>query len=282
MYIRDRFVHGLGGASTNWTDLMALLARRLDCWALDLPGFGRSGPPADGSYRLGSHVRAVIGLLDARGGAPVHVLGNSLGGAVCTRVAATLPDLVRTLTLVSPALPNLDPRRISDPRLPLILLPGVRRVAQRRLNAVDARERALGVLRLCFYDPNRIHPDRIGQAVDPAARRDRGGAAPTERCGCPRAGPRRAPAVLLRPRPDSPGSNRAGRRGGPPPDRRGAQRHCLRRVAAWTRAQLPGDRTARPVAAGRQGQRADVAGVGSPRPVGQCRHRQPVVATPHQ
>lgn len=165
------FVHGLGGASTNWTDLMALLARRLDCWALDLPGFGRSGPPADGSYRLGSHVRAVIGLLDARGGAPVHVLGNSLGGAVCTRVAATRPDLVRTLTLVSPALPNLDPRRISDPRLPLILLPGVRRVAQRRLNAVDARERALGVLRLCFYDPDRIHPDRIEQAAEEVRRR---------------------------------------------------------------------------------------------------------------
>ena len=36
------FVHGLGGASTNWTDLMFLLRGRYDCWAPDLPGFGRS------------------------------------------------------------------------------------------------------------------------------------------------------------------------------------------------------------------------------------------------
>jgi pimeloyl-ACP methyl ester carboxylesterase len=165
------YVHGLGGASTNWTDLMALLAGRLDGQALDLPGFGQSGPPPNGNYGLGTHVRAVIGLLDSHGGTPVHLFGNSLGGAVCTRVAATRPDLVKTLTLISPALPNLDPRGISDPRLPLILLPGVRRVAQRRLNALDARQRALGVLKLCYYDVNRVAPQRLEQAADEVRRR---------------------------------------------------------------------------------------------------------------
>ena len=42
------FVHGLGGAATNWTDLMALLRDRLDGVAPDLPGFGWSPPPRDG------------------------------------------------------------------------------------------------------------------------------------------------------------------------------------------------------------------------------------------
>ncbi|HEY4625460.1 MAG TPA: alpha/beta fold hydrolase, partial [Blastococcus sp.] len=45
---RALYVHGLGGASTNWTDLAALLAVRFDGWALDLPGFGRSQPPPRG------------------------------------------------------------------------------------------------------------------------------------------------------------------------------------------------------------------------------------------
>jgi pimeloyl-ACP methyl ester carboxylesterase len=36
------YVHGLGGAATNWTDLMGLLADRLDGEAIDLPGFGYS------------------------------------------------------------------------------------------------------------------------------------------------------------------------------------------------------------------------------------------------
>lgn len=97
------FVHGLGGASTNWTDLMGLLAGQLDGAALDLPGFGRSDPPPSSSYALRTHVRAVIALLERQGRGPVHLFGNSLGGAVSTRVAARRPDLVRTLTLISPA-----------------------------------------------------------------------------------------------------------------------------------------------------------------------------------
>ena len=38
------YVHGLGGASTNWTDLAAQLQGRVEGFAPDLPGFGRSGP----------------------------------------------------------------------------------------------------------------------------------------------------------------------------------------------------------------------------------------------
>lgn len=165
------FVHGLGGASTNWTDLMALLAVRLEGEALDLPGFGHSEPPPHGSYRIGTHVHAVIRLIEQRGQGAVHLFGNSLGGAVATRVAAMRPDLVRTLTLVSPALPNYDPRRVQDPRLPLLLLPGVSALTQRRLNALDPRQRAHGVLRLCYYDPSRIHPERLDQAADEVHRR---------------------------------------------------------------------------------------------------------------
>src|SRR5690349_13330173 len=38
------YVHGLGGSSSNWTDLAGLLADRLEGQALDLPGFGHSEP----------------------------------------------------------------------------------------------------------------------------------------------------------------------------------------------------------------------------------------------
>src|SRR5215218_11014265 len=61
---RALYVHGLGGASTNWTDLAALLAVRFDGWAVDLPGFGRSQPPPRGRYSIRGHVRAVVDLLE--------------------------------------------------------------------------------------------------------------------------------------------------------------------------------------------------------------------------
>src|ERR1035438_5811146 len=78
--------------------------------ALFVPGFGYSPPAADCNYSIGAHVSAVIALIEQRKNWPVHLVGNSLGGAVSTRVAARRPDLVRTLTLISPALPDLRPR----------------------------------------------------------------------------------------------------------------------------------------------------------------------------
>jgi pimeloyl-ACP methyl ester carboxylesterase len=168
------FVHGLGGASTNWTDLMWLLQDRVDGWAPDLPGFGRSDPPPGGDYSLGSHVRAVVRLLEHvvdEAGSPVHLFGNSLGGAVSTRVAATRPELVRTLTLVSPALPVLRPRRGTDPRLLLLMVPGVAGVVARTSRNQSARQRVQDVLDLCYADPKLAPPERIAEAVEELERR---------------------------------------------------------------------------------------------------------------
>ncbi len=102
----------------------------------------------------------------------MHLFGNSLGGAVSTRVAADRPDLVRTLTLVSPALPNLRPTRGSDPRLPLLLLPGLSTLVQRRLADVTPEQRARAVLDLCFADPSSIPPQRMAEAVAEVRRRN--------------------------------------------------------------------------------------------------------------
>ncbi len=165
------FVHGLGGSSANWTDLMGCLSEVVAGSALDLPGFGRSAPPADGRYTVGAHARAVVRHLEASGRGPVHLFGNSLGGAVCTRVAADRPDLVRTLVLISPALPNLRPQRAGDPRLPLMLVPGLSALASRRLAVATPEQRARAVLELCFADPTAIPQQRMDEAVEEVRRR---------------------------------------------------------------------------------------------------------------
>ncbi len=164
------FVHGLGGSSLNWTDLIAVLAGRVEADAVDLPGFGRSAPPAQG-YRLSTHVRAVVSRIEAQAAGPVHLFGNSLGGAVSTLVAARRPDLVRSLTLVSPALPGRRPRRGGDPNLPLLLLPGLARLARRRMAARTAEQRAGAVLDLCYADPSRVTARRRAEAVEEVRRR---------------------------------------------------------------------------------------------------------------
>ncbi|MEX1209373.1 MAG: alpha/beta fold hydrolase, partial [Candidatus Nanopelagicales bacterium] len=123
------FVHGLGGSTLNWVSLVAELDDNLDWVSVDLPGFGGSPPPRDGDYSPRGHARAVIGVIEEvqrrRGlSAPIHLVGNSLGGAVALQVTAARPDLVAGLTLVSPALPDLTLGR-GNAHLPVVALPGV-------------------------------------------------------------------------------------------------------------------------------------------------------------
>ncbi|MEU8784049.1 alpha/beta hydrolase [Streptomyces sp. NPDC048637] len=171
---RDRepalYVHGLGGSSQNWSDLMLLLADRVDGEAIDLPGFGQSPPSADGNYSVSAQARAVIRYLDAAGRGPMHLIGNSMGGAAATRVAAVRPDLVRTLTLISPALPELRPQLTAVPTA-LLAVPGIAGLFGRLTHDWTPERRTREVLALCYGDPGRVSPEGFNAAVDEYARR---------------------------------------------------------------------------------------------------------------
>ena len=174
------FVHGLGGASTNWTDLMDLLSRPvrgnpgapvLACAAVDLPGFGSSPPPVTDDYSVEAHATAVIQFINEQDLGPVHLIGNSMGGAVSTRVAARRPDLVRTLALVSPALPDLRPRPLPL-RLALAALPGVGPAIMDGLRRLPAEARTDRLLRDVYADPGVVHPGRRRDEIAEVLRRD--------------------------------------------------------------------------------------------------------------
>ncbi|MFI9768694.1 alpha/beta fold hydrolase [Streptomyces sp. NPDC052415] len=164
------FVHGLGGSSQNWSELMQVLEADVDGEAVDLPGFGDSPPPDDGDYSITAHARAVIRYLDASGRGPVHLFGNSLGGAIATRVSAVRPDLVRTLTLVSPALPELRVQRTAVPTA-LLALPGVVTLFTRLTKEWSAEQRVRGVMGLCYGDPARVTEEGFRNAVQEMERR---------------------------------------------------------------------------------------------------------------
>ncbi|MEV0681057.1 alpha/beta fold hydrolase [Actinosynnema sp. NPDC050436] len=167
------YVHGLGGSATNWTDLAGQLSGHVAGHALDLPGFGRSEPIPGYTFSMTTHAEVVAGFVESLGVGPVHLFGNSMGGAISLITAATRPDLVRSLTLVSPAVPDLRPslRRVSDPRLPLAFLPVVGARVRRRLALTTPRARTEQMLRLCFADPSTVPDVRIEQSVEEYAER---------------------------------------------------------------------------------------------------------------
>ena len=164
------FVHGLGGSSQNWTLLMDRLAGDVDGQAVDLPGFGQSPPPDDGDLSVNAHMRAVIDYLELSGRGPVHLFGNSLGGAVATRLAALRPDLVRTLTLISPALPEVPPQPSALPTA-LLAMPGVPALFLRLTRNQPVEQQTEAVLDLCYGDPGAIDAERRAEMVAEYQRR---------------------------------------------------------------------------------------------------------------
>ncbi|MEU0281456.1 alpha/beta hydrolase [Streptomyces sp. NPDC006195] len=164
------YVHGLGGSSQNWSALMPFLEDIVDGEAVDLPGFGDSPPPDNGNYSITGHARAVIRLLDAGRRGPVHLLGNSLGGAVVTRVAAARPDLVRTLTLISPALPEIRVQRTALPTA-LLAVPGVASLFGRLTRDWTPEQRTRGAMGLTYGDPSSVREEDLRHAVREMERR---------------------------------------------------------------------------------------------------------------
>jgi pimeloyl-ACP methyl ester carboxylesterase len=164
-------VHGLEGSSRNWTDLMDLLRPGLACDALDLPGFGDSPPRPDGRYSIAAFAQTVIALIERRGRGPVHLIGNSLGGAVCVKAAAARPEQVRTLTLISPALPDSRPRR-DLLQFPVICLPRVGTRLLRRYQALPPENRVADVIANCYSNPALFSQVRYATEVAELSRRD--------------------------------------------------------------------------------------------------------------
>ncbi len=161
------YIHGLAGASTNWTQLAGALSPFAAGYSVDLPGHGRSDPPPRGRYSLSGDADLIAGAIAQVSGRPVHLLGNSLGGYVATLLAARRPDLVRTLTLISPAVPDLrmTTDRGADMRLGLLLAPGTTGIALRRLASIDPETRARGMGELCFGDAGMLDDDDYAAAA---------------------------------------------------------------------------------------------------------------------
>jgi pimeloyl-ACP methyl ester carboxylesterase len=95
-------VHGLSGSMRWWTENVEPLARQYRVYLVDLPGFG-----AMRRFPLRQGVQAatdwLIRWMESIGVRPAHLVGHSMGGHICLRIAMERPDLVNRLALVAPA-----------------------------------------------------------------------------------------------------------------------------------------------------------------------------------
>ena len=128
-------------------------------------------PAPTAATRIAALAQTVAALIERNRKRPVHLIANSLGGAVCVRLAATRPDLVKTLTLISPALPDSRPR-LDLVRFPVMSLPRLGPRLLRKYEALPPQARVADVITTCYADPARFPPARFNAEVTELARRD--------------------------------------------------------------------------------------------------------------
>ncbi|MET7420041.1 alpha/beta fold hydrolase [Dactylosporangium sp. NPDC005555] len=164
-------LHGAGPGVSAWSNFsgnIANYAKDFRTILVDMPGFGKSGHPAeyDRSY-LQYASDAVAALMDELGIEKAHLLGNSLGGSVVAQFVLSYPQRAGRLVLMGPGSAlsiGLFAPRPSE---------GIRRLME-FFGATDKTpEKMEAFLRSMVYDQSLVTPelvaDRFAAAMNPAA-----------------------------------------------------------------------------------------------------------------
>lgn len=166
-------VHGLGGSLLSWLAVAPGLARHGRVLALDLPGFGRS--ERVGRRSRVSDLRATVSrFVDEVAGAPVVLVGNSMGGGISMLEAALEPAAIEALVLSNSVFPwtrGSLPAPVVMLGFSLYRLPRVGEwFARQRITRVEA-ERAVEVgFRIITHDPSSIPEDLVRLHVEQLVR----------------------------------------------------------------------------------------------------------------
>lgn len=128
-------IHGTSASLHTWEGWVAELAKTRRVISFDLPGFGLTGPNADGDYREARYVAFTRSLLSRLGVGRAIVVGNSLGGGVAWELALADPAHVAGLVLIDATgfdfVPESLPLGFRIARTP-VLREGMRWVLPRR------------------------------------------------------------------------------------------------------------------------------------------------------
>jgi pimeloyl-ACP methyl ester carboxylesterase len=107
-------LHGFGGSTFSWRNVLPGLAESFRVIAVDLNGFGYTQRPRDpDAYTRQGQAALVLGLMDALGIDRAHLVGHSYGGALTLWIASRHPGRVRSFVLVDSAAPSFPEDRRS-------------------------------------------------------------------------------------------------------------------------------------------------------------------------
>ncbi len=159
-------VHGLGGSAVNWSAIAPALTDRFRLLAPDLAGHGLT--QSMGRETTVTANRALLHrFIESVPGAPVILMGNSMGGMISLIQAANAPDAVAGLILLDPALPVVLTR--PDPLVTAMFAayatPGLGWVLMAYRRSLSPEAAVAMTLSLCCVDTGRVPADVVAQHV---------------------------------------------------------------------------------------------------------------------
>lgn len=95
-------LHGFGSSLDTWEPWATALATDHRVVRFDLPGFALTGPDPTGDYSETRSETVLTAIMDRLGIARASLVGNSMGGRIAWQFAATHPERVDRLVLISP------------------------------------------------------------------------------------------------------------------------------------------------------------------------------------
>ena len=101
------FIHGFSADLSSWCPIAKYFDARLDHMvAIDLPGHGHSQIADNENFDLYPLTCRVVAILERSGvvddGQALHVIGQSMGGAIAGLFAAQWPQRVQLVTMICP------------------------------------------------------------------------------------------------------------------------------------------------------------------------------------
>ena len=156
------FVHGSGpgasGVSNFGPSLEAFAKRGYRAIAPDTLGYGFSSREPDLDYGFPFFVDGLRRFLDALGLEEVSLVGNSMGGAMCIRLALDTPDRVSKLVLMAPG--GMEAREV------YMGMRGIRRMLKALFGGSDlSLDSMKRVFELQLFRPEEVSDDVIAERL---------------------------------------------------------------------------------------------------------------------
>lgn len=164
------FLHYFGGSSRSWTEVIARLAPRFGCHALDLRGFGESDSRA-GGYAVNDYADDVAASIRAANIESYVLVGHSMGGKIALALAARRPANLRALVLLAPSPPTPEPIPEAE-RKRLLDTHGDRRAAEATFGKITAHALPAPVFERCVDDQLRCSPEAWRAWLEGGSRED--------------------------------------------------------------------------------------------------------------